>query len=300
MKFLTLTTLFVAITLTSCLDAPNNPGGRDIKDPVVNRPGAGAGDLDEDLSAHIRSHAFRFRSTDQYSIKGIRDFVLKNTANGYPDNYRDIPERDSHDQDAQTTRYTNRGENKDCGLLPEDNEPSIGKRIDNCKEVFKSDPNARLWSGKINGISGEGNWILVLKKANRHIWLDVSTNLLWTDTITETTWPNASGSQVTSTNATCHNDFLAADVANSETDYFAGLTPDEVKLRLPTRNDFLQADLNGARFVLDGVAGKTYWSANFIKDTLEAWTIQQEDGILQKAAINATGISVRCVGIILK
>lgn len=297
MRLRTLTTLFTVMTLTSCLEAPNNPNNRNI---LRTTPPATGGDaITGDISKNIRSHAFRFKGTTQYSVDGIREFVLKNSANVYPDNYRDIPNRDSHDQDAQSGRYTTRGLSIDCGLLDGDNAPNIGKRIADCKEKFKNDPDARLWNGKINGVSGEGNWELVMKKADRHIWKDVSTNIIWTDNITETTWPNASGSLVASTDAICNNDFLAADAANSNTDFFGGLTADEIKLRLPTRNDFLQADLNGARFVLDDI-DKTYWTANFVKDTQEAWVIEQSEGILSKTGITSTGISVRCIGIIIK
>lgn len=300
MKFQSLMSLLLLVTLTSCLEAPNNAGGRQKQERQTPNADGGNNDIKGDLSKTTRSQAFRFKGTTQYSIDSIRDFVLDNTANVYPDNYRDIPNRDSHDQDAQSGRYSNRGLSTDCGLLPNDNEPSIGKRIQNCKETFANDPDARLWNGELNGISGEGNWILVMKKADRHFWLDETTGLIWTDNITEATWPNASGSQVAAKDAVCNNEFLVADVADTNTDYFGGITPDEIKLRLPTRNDFLQADLNGARFVLDDLENKTYWTANFIKDTLQAWTIRQDEGILGKSTISSPGLSVRCIGIILK
>lgn len=299
MRYQTLTLFIIAIfSLSACLEAPNNSGGRENNNP--QRPGINTGEGESDLSPYLRSQTFRDRGTSQYTINNLRKFLIDNSANAYPDNIFGIPDRQAHDIDEQTINYVSSGNNTDCGLLADDNSPNIQKRIADCKEKFKSNPDARYWEGKRNGLSGEGNWVLVLKKGDRHIWLDESTNLVWTDNITEATWPIASGSEVASTNAICHNDFLTQDVADENTDYFAGLTPDEIKLRLPTRNDFLLADINGARFVLDDLASKTYWSANYISDTNQAWTINQKDGILSKTSISATGISVRCVGIIIK
>lgn len=300
MRFQQLTVFtLILFALSACLEAPNNAGGRNKKDQDIQRPGADSG-TDNDLSDTLRSHAFRGSNSEQYTMAALREFILGNTANGYPDNVFEIPNRQLHDMDDRTVVYVSPGPNKDCGLLADDNAPSIGKRIADCKEKFKNLANARLWNGNANGIAGEGNWILVLKKGDRHIWMDETTNLIWTDNIKEDTWPNASGSEVDVTTAVCNNEFLAQDVADENTDFFAGLTPDEIKLRLPTRNDFLQADLNGARFVLDDLENKLYWTANYISDNQEAWVINQKEGILGKRPINAGEISVRCLGIVLK
>lgn len=291
---LQLLTLLSLVLLAGCLEVPDN-ADRETKDPPDRRPVTGE-DLDNDLSAYIRSQAFRTKNTKQYSIAGIRKYVAANGT--FPKTFHPVPnDRLTTDMREETTPYSRRQTN--CGLLPNENEPTIKKRMEDCAEVYKEDLDGYLWNGEVKGISGEGKWQLVMKKGDRHIWLDHTTQLIWSDLITEATWEMASGSQINAADAKCTNTYLAADVADETKDEFMGLTADEVFLRLPTRNDFLQADLNGSRFVLGNTENKTYWSANYSSEDDRAWAIDQEDGILMKMPPTTTN-SVRCVGVITK
>lgn len=291
---LQLLTLLSLVLLIGCLEVPDN-ADRETKDPP-DRPAVTGEDLGDDLSAYIRSQAFRNKNTKQYSIEGIRKYVAANGA--FPKTFHPVPnDRLTTDMREETTPYSRRQTN--CGLLPNDNEPTIKKRMEDCAEVYKDDLDGYLWNGEVKGISGEGKWQLVMKKGDRHIWLDHTTQLIWTDLITEATWEMASGSQINAADAKCTNTYLAADVADETKDEFMGLTADEVFLRLPTRNDFLQADINGSRFVLSNIENKTYWTANYSSEDDRAWAIDQEDGILMKMTATTTN-SVRCVGVITK
>jgi hypothetical protein len=286
-------TILIGLILSACYEVPNNA---DRKKQEPNRPAATGGEAEDDLSPYLRSHAFRTKNTNQYTIDGIRKYIAANGS--YPRTFHPIPnDRLTTDQERESTPYSRRQTN--CGILADDNAPSISKRMADCKNVYKDDLDGYLWNGKVKGIAGEGKWQLVMKKGNRHIWLDLSTNLLWTDLVTEATWENASGSQVNEADAICTNAYLSADAASSDTDFFMGLTAEEVSLRLPTRNDFLQADLNGARFVLSNVENKTYWTANYSSDDNMAWAIMQKDGILTKMTPSTLN-SVRCLGVIIK
>jgi hypothetical protein len=290
---LQLLTLLSLVLFTSCFQVADN-SDRERKDP--QRPPITEEDGEDDLSPYLRSHAFRTKNTNQYSIQGIRKYVAANGA--FPKTFHPVPnDRLTTDMAQETTPYSRRQSN--CGILAEDNAPTIAKRIADCKKVYKDDLDGYLWNGKVKGISGEGKWQLVMKKGDRHLWIDLSTQLLWTDLITEASWENASGSQVNEADAICSNAYLAEDANSEDTDFFMGLTADEVYLRLPTRNDFLQADLNGSRFVLGNIENKTYWTANYSSDDDLAWAIMMKDGILTKMTPSTTN-SVRCIGVIIK
>jgi len=293
MKLQSLMLFSLLFAASSCLEVPDN-GDREKQDRQT--PGADGGGVTTDISKALRSHAFRYKGTAQQTIDGIREYVATN--NAYPSNFSAVPDRQVHDSDRESTRYARR--NKNCGtndLIGAD--PSITKRMANCKTVYKDDVNAYLWNGKLNGISGEGNWQLVVKKGDRHVWIDLSTNLVWTELVTEANWTNASGSQANEADSICSQTFLENDANDTNTDLFMGLTADEINLRLPTRNDFLQADLNGARFVLGNLENKVYWSANYSYDDNMAWAIDFSTGVLAKV-INTANLSVRCIGVITK
>ena len=72
-----------------------------------------------------------------------------------------------------------------------------------------------------------------------------------------------------------------------------------VKWRLPNREEFLQADINGARSVLVD-SGSNLWTASFDKQfggEYKAWAINHKDGILASTLIDEE-LDVRCVGVV--
>lgn len=176
---------------------------------------------------------------------------------------------------------------------------TIKDRIANCESL---NPNQASWKALNSGNAGEGNWTLVLRNVDgKEIWLDETTNYLWSDLVAEATgWCDASGNrqgvadagvvdcQILGTRSLCANSALP------------GMPESQVSWRLPTRGDFIQADLDGARFVLRNVSTMAFWSATINGSNRdEAWSILQSTGELT-AVSRAEGRAVRCVGRRLK
>lgn len=172
---------------------------------------------------------------------------------------------------------------------------SIQARIADC--AAKNSALLASWTGQASGTGGEGDWKLVTKNAAGEVWLDGTTNYLWSDRISDAAnWCNASGNNETPVSGTtidCKTlggQNLCANVLTT------GISDNEVSWRLPTRNDFLQADLNGARFVLPNVDEVAFWTATVSgANRDEAWMMSMSAGILSAQNRSSTH-GVRCVG----
>jgi hypothetical protein len=82
-----------------------------------------------------------------------------------------------------------------------------------------------------------------------------------------------------------------------EMDLLASIGLPNIKWRLPTRNDYLQADLNGIRFVLK-TANSPFWTATMNSASTnrsEAWTYNQSQRTIEKVAMTDLR-QVRCIG----
>lgn len=272
--------LFICVFfLVSCVEAPDTE--RIQKQPTPPAPRseqntpAVTGTLNEILQTYLPSQSFRNRGTTARSYSTEIEAIITETPNL---NYRSVPSIEDTDENVQP--YTQNLNN--CGVKEEF--IKLSQRIDDC--ALKNS-GTNKWSGKINGISGEGDWILVLNIDGFTIMQDQRTGLLWSSNIENNEWVNASGN--------ASDDEPEKNVCTTVKIKY--LPKDQISWRLPTRGEFLQADLNGARFVLQD-RDELYWTAS-ATDSLNAWAIHQETGIM-KIAGKTDSLAVRCIGYPLK
>ena len=217
---------------------------------------------------------------------------------------------------------------------------TIAARIADCAGAGKFGANA-TWDGATMSNSGYGQWKLVTRTGDitaasssgkgREVWQDQRTGLLWSSIVsTLLNWCKASGSNNITGNPVAESDpssyctsatyqattgsavsacfeaaanFTTTDVAIDSLGK-GGLgrtsTP-VVGWRLPTINDYKQADVNGIRFVMpDNMAATgsfTYeWSASVSANLRgAAWLFYGSNGGLTNLFRN-TNYFVRCVG----
>jgi hypothetical protein len=218
------------------------------------------------------------------------DESLRILGSTLPAYYRTIPKIETDDEAYQTSvRPT-----VSCGLGT--TLTGVTTRTAECASL---NPNTASWLSINYGRSGEGNWKLVAfnPDAQKEVWKDLNTGLLWSDIIIAANWCKASGNieGITAANPVdCTT--LAAQTSTCENYVFdSGL---KAKWRLPTRNDFLQADLNGARFILkhgDNALG--FWTAT-VNSALrsQAWTYLYQQGLIFSQDMTSLR-QVRCVGV---
>lgn len=172
-----------------------------------------------------------------------------------------------------------------CGTRPE---LSLQGKITDCAEKNKE---KAIWEATLFGASGEADWKLVARDSfGLEIWIDMRTNMLWADASSGSNWCEAAGN----TEEACSTLLGSFDKRTCQN--IAKLT--NIVWRLPTRNDFLQADLDGIRFVLPTNSEAGFWtatmdSASVLRD--RAWVYESLQGTLRSAAIK-TLKPVRCIG----
>ncbi len=293
--------LAMSILLGGCGAADNSDrkGAKPQRDPSKPQtPAATAADVNP------RSQVFRNTGTAQitYAQEAGKLTITTNdagdiTATAYPGNMRDIP-RMTTDIDNADFRRPAEPSNLDCGVKLEN--PTIAGRYADCKKQNPADSKIYKWDGKDKGIAGEGNWQLIAKSDRSLVWQDMTTGLLWSDALpTTSSCKKASRADGTGPDRICNIDPKAPLPALGK------ISKKEVYWRLPTRNDFLQADINGARYVLPNV-DKLYWTANYKGMNLstsnqEAWAITQKTGVLSIVNIEIDNqVHVRCVGVVTK
>jgi hypothetical protein len=183
----------------------------------------------------------------------------------------------------------------DCGVAL--TLTTIDSRIADCAS---KNTDRAVWRGQQNGNAGEGNWFLVLRQTvdgnGKEVWLDATTNYLWSDLVASTNWCSASGNTedaLVENGVNCKAIHDGINVCVGQT--VQGLGEGLVSWRLPTRGDFLMADLNGARYVLNRTAAH-FWTATVNGDNREqAWTIIQATGVMTPMGRNEVR-GVRCLG----
>lgn len=287
--------LLLSVLLSSCggFNAASNSDRSDDS----NGPSQPQGDDNntqaitvEDMPTVLNSQMFRDLGTKIYKYAQESELFRKNTL---PATLHPVPDKQAFDQDRLTIRPATA---QNCGFEFTSGAVTIARRINDCQTRNSSNVRAHTWDGTDNGLAGEGRWRLVIYKNGRSVWLDVATGLVWSSPISPRNWNYASGN-VPESEQICNgsNDTAAKD-------FFLGIQADEVSWRLPTRGDFLQADLNGSRFVLSTSPqgdANVYWSANYISDSQQAWAIQHNTGILSRRSENEM-LYIRCVGNVLK
>lgn len=215
------------------------------------------------------------------------------TTNALPAGYRTIPLMAIDDEGSNGKNVSTRtGLGRpavDCGNT---SGATLSARIAECSTL---NPGTSTWNGAANGASGESTWRLVAKSAMGEVWQDSRTGHLWSDIVATTNWCNASGNNLQEANASVNCQTLGTNfscVGKS----IMGLS--RVSWRLPTRNDFLQGDLNGLRFVLREADTTGFWTATMDSSSAnrsEAWVYQQKQGILEKDSLT-NDHQVRCIG----
>jgi hypothetical protein len=219
-------------------------------------------------------------------------------ADGKPANGRFIPDNrlDDDGADGENTNIALRP-NIECGL---GRSVSLTNKIKDC-----ADKNAdrAIWNGKLNGSSAEADWKLVMVSkvglSKTEIWQDTRTKMLWSDIVSTTAnWCQASGSDQPASDLVsieCNN-----LIGNEKTcvNYSHSELPN-VTWRLPSRVDYLQADIDGIRLVLRR-SPDTFWTATTStfkqgEKRENAWTYDQESGNFVAFKMSEAR-SVRCIG----
>lgn len=275
-KILSLTSL---ILLASCGEEvaknnrPDEEGSTTRDGRTPTNPGLEA---EVELSEYFPSQNLRTRGSKIYSFDNIREKLksgtIETSSHLIPNLETDLESTVAHALPAES----------DCGL---DKTMTVTEKRIDCQN---KNPLMYKWEGKTNGLYGEGNWLLVMKEGAITLWADTNTGLIWSALLEKKSYKTSNfGSETES--ASC--------VASSESKELGYLAETNIKWRLPTRNDFLLADLNGARFVLSD-DDNTFWSASPI-DSTTSWAIEQSTGILIKKN-QSESLSIRCVGIDLR
>jgi hypothetical protein len=208
---------------------------------------------------------------------------------------------------------------------------SIAARISDCATL--NGANA-TWSGETNGNSGQGTWKLVTRSApNQEVWQDQRTGLLWSSVLSNSeNWCRASGNaEASDPNGYCSSTTFQPsypvaqswcaesgpttmkEVAGSGENWASGIyhpskggmgatpTPSSppIHWRLPTRSDYLMADLNGIRFVLPDMiktSATRGWIAMILANrSSAAWLFTHSNGQLESATRTDLH-AVRCIG----
>lgn len=292
---------FIITNLVAC-GAAKNSKSRSGENPENNPPDRDIQPADSDqLQKTLRSHMFRNKESQQLSFYGERDALAKKEL---PKTHRTIPDA-QRDVDTNVVRPEKiASPEAGCGNysgVDADQAVSIKARYNNCKDV-QGDINAVTWFGKNKAINGEGFWRMIANSSytenekvfNKIIWQDLSTALLWSDLSASYTWEEATGI----TNKDSRPCLSKSDTPKHE---LGRIHPSFVTWRMPNRNEFLQADLNGSRFVLPNTSDYI-WTASFggTQNGVDmAWAIKVSTGEL-KLMPTSTELATRCIGVIIK
>ncbi len=265
-----LITLMLLLSLQSCLDAEKS--SRPILTPVTDI----TSELNNGSGGAILSQTFRTRGAEQLTYSAQTQNLIRQTKDGQ----HLIPLPEIHNE-ALIPRPTTA--QNDCGV---DKELSgVKSRISDCLE--KNGATATLWNGRDNGISGEGNFSLIQKSGDKLTWLDDTTGMAWSSRLNEDqSWETAAG-----INSNIDDeDYLCGSLRN--------IPNTEIVFRLPTRNDYLIADVNGARHVFSEIED-TFWTATSVDGSTQAWSMNLSSGASVKSSIDET-FAVRCIGHVIK
>jgi hypothetical protein len=257
-----------------------------------------------EAEANIRSAIHREKGADVISYS---QEIAKTLRRNLPDSlYRIVPlmEKDDEGSSRNITTMGQIGRPlSPCGSGS--SFMGISSRIVDCSQKNGA---RSLWEGVRHGAAGEGTWTLVsLSDDRQEIWLDGQTGMVWSDIIKKTSgvnvfnWCKASGNTENATSSEVIDCGLMNDLAHGEelcVNAFTDGIGANIKWRLPTRNDFLQADLNGSRFVLKKENTQGLWTATMragVTGRNEAWVYNSHDGTLFGANLTSER-QVRCIG----
>jgi hypothetical protein len=315
-KILIILSLFLAI---SCVE---NGTGRQVRDDSGEF-------LDDENKLLLISNAYRTtanpRLTDMEISEGLNRYSL--TELEYVDIVdSSLTEGNSRCNAATGGCYRAGLTGSQAGLvdcsLPQGLD-GIQKRMDEC---IAKNPGKTFWKGADGQLMGEVSWDLVARVSHasisgeREIWRDRATGLIWSDVVASTSWCKAAGNSESqggcdtdnnpSTNPggniinICHIGLGNADDQFGKGD-INGIGPDEkvIHWRLPTRNELLQADINGIRFVLRKFREAVKTTSNFkvwtsstrTQNPAQAWSFNAQEGTLDNESKTSNN-NVICVG----
>ncbi|MBP9680568.1 MAG: hypothetical protein KBD76_04100 [Bacteriovorax sp.] len=251
------------------------------------------------------SYMYRDIATTQMTL------ATEKTSSSYVSGYREIPDVNIDDEGYNSSTITRavRPSNA-CGTT----QNSIAARIADCSTQNGADA---IWSGATKSNSGEGEWKLVTKASTgEEVWRDERTGLLWSDRFSGKTWCPAAGSTQMDGNCDANTQSICVEngtliPAIAGEDWTTGVydnvkgsmgaiatsTSPTVRWRLPTKNDFMQADLDGMRYVLPNMSN-TIWTSTAISDyRTNAWVFDPRYGVLIRGGGRGGDTEeVRCLG----
>lgn len=251
--------------------------------------------IEDQTNQTARSQMIREKGSPSLSaIEEIKNTLLGSLSASI---YRSVPlmEKDAESGENVTTVDNMGRPSETCGVGTFD---SITARIQNCLKL--NDIKAK-WEGDRYGSAGESTWQLVMRQTSgEEVWIDSRTGMAWSHLVEVDTnklfnWCKASG------NAQSGKGSIDCSDIGDETNLCKNLTTDlgsQVKWRLPTRNDFLQADLNGLRFVHKKETDKL-WTATMKASATnhnEAWIYSSKEGTLSSGLLSDEH-QVRCIGV---
>lgn len=223
------------------------------------------------------------------NVISSRDEIRNVTANTLPSGYRLVPsivlDNEGVSGSNVQTRTSLGRPTVNCGIAAN---TTIGQRIADCQNLNQT---KATWNST-SGIAGESSWRLVQKNNTQETWQDTRTGFLWSDIVATTNWCNAAGnSSSEDSSVNCQVIAQGSACVGKTLNDMNGVT-----WRLPTRNDYLQADLNGFRFVMKDVT-VGFWTATISAQSSrnEAWVYVQSQGTLEKELLTENR-QVRCVG----
>ncbi len=214
--------------------------------------------------------------------------------------YRFVPDMSRDSESGMNLSSTILGRpNMYCGT--DDTLKSISARIADCESKNKL---LASWKGATNGTSAEADWNLVAYTADgKEVWQDQRTKAIWSYIIAKGNWCQASGNNQ-SPDGIVTVDCATSIPADEAASLCVGLEipglVDLIQWRLPTRTDYLQADVDGIRSVVStkDLDANGLWTATMdsaTADRSKAWVYGQKQGTLTAESLLSVR-QVRCIG----
>lgn len=282
--------------LTSCEDVSSNRRLGQNRNPERSAPEVGA-----EGSENLRSHIHREKGS---SILSYAEEIQKVLGRDLPEiSYRIIPSMEKDDEGSlkNTSPVEELGRpSSNCGRG--DGFSGIDARITDC---YQKNGSKALWEGYRYGAAGESTWKLVTKNGSgKEVWLDSRTGMVWSYIHSNEenkklfNWCMASGNDENNSThvlVDCNDVGAGESICANEVLEEVGT---QVKWRLPTRNDYLQADINGLRSVFIKEGDQGLWTATIRANSdgrSEAWVYNTQEGTLSGASLTSEHY-VRCIG----
>lgn len=280
--------------IVSCGDASSNRKTA-TSNPVINTPAV------TEIKYTVNSGIHREKGAP---ILTYATEIKKTLANDLSDIlYRIIPSMEKDDEGSSKsviTLSTLGRPRVECGT---GSFAGVNARISDCAT---KNADSATWDGEKYASNAESKWKLVRRSAvGNEIWFDELSGMVWSDLITTEAgvnrfnWCRASGNIENETPTETIDCSAFAALEKICVGMVSDGIGDAIKWRLPTRNDMLQADLNGSRFVLKKESNLGLWTATIRASgagRTEAWVYFSEEGTLAPGNLLSER-QVRCIGI---